>query len=61
MKKRRELIEQARQLGYEPGLTASGHLRFTHPLTRRVVTCSTNTGKRATQNALSDLRRYART
>jgi hypothetical protein len=57
---RRELILEARRLGYVVEPTANGHLRFRHPGGATVIAASTPSDWRSTHNTLAALRRETR-
>ena len=51
------VIEFAEELGFVPGLTRGGHIRFTKT-GKQTVFCSRTPGcRRATKNAISDLKK----
>lgn len=58
----KEIARAARDLGYERlDNTGTGHLRFKHPATGKVVICaSADSGKRQILNSVAELKRGAR-
>lgn len=55
----RPAMEYAKELGYQASRTRGGHLRFTKPGRRSVITSSTPSDWRTTRNVISQLRKSA--
>lgn len=56
-KSARDLMQAAKMLGYSAGRTATGHLRFVHQISGRIVVTPSKTGGRAERNAYAELAR----
>lgn len=58
-KEARCLEQAAAQLGYESSRTTTGHLKFVHRSSGKIVIAPSKSGKRLERNAYAELKRGA--